>query len=155
MFAGLSLAAHAQALPPAVLHCAQEQDALKRLECYDKAVANSGGQASAPAAPRSRTESAASPSAAVLASPPAPAPVPSPPAAAQQPRHISSRIRSIRPFPDNVIVTLENGQVWEQVQASDSALNLQPGQSVSIDRQLGDYWLSVGGREAVKVRERP
>ena len=132
--------------------CAGENDALKRLECFDLAVARHGSPKGS----------------AVITNSPAPsegahAPVPElPPAvkpaavasAAQPPKHISARIVRIDPVPDNLVVTLDNGQVWEQAQEATAYLGLHAGESISIDRQLGSYWLSAANGIAIKVRQK-
>ena len=45
-----------------------------------------------------------------------------------------------------MVVHLDNGQVWEQVQEPTADMNLRAGDTVTIDKRslLGSYWL--GGR---------
>ncbi len=131
----LSQVARGQSLPPDIVNCTRVHDSLERLECFDKAVArdaNSPVPAATTAAPGSATA----------------------PSAAKPRKHLVARILSIRPFPDAVEVTLDNGQVWEQVQEASTELTLHPGESVTIDRQLGSYWLSDASGASIKVRER-
>jgi hypothetical protein len=49
---------------------------------------------------------------------------------------------------------LDNGQIWQQVQATDADPNLHRGDAVTIDRSLGDYWLSGRSGSALKVKRR-
>jgi len=49
---------------------------------------------------------------------------------------------------------LDNGQIWQQVQAADADANLHPGDAVTIDRSLGSYWLSGRSGAALKVKRR-
>jgi len=50
-----------------------------------------------------------------------------------------------------VVLHLDNGQVWEQVQIVSGDLSLQVGDTVKIDRQLGSYWLSGPHLSGMKV----
>ena len=43
---------------------------------------------------------------------------------------------------DNLVVTLDNGDVWEQSAPATSQLNLRPGDVVQLDRELGGWFLS-------------
>jgi hypothetical protein len=68
------------------------------------------------------------------------------------PRHLAARISSIEHFPDYVVVHLDNQQTWKQVSDSPGSLVLRNGDSVTIDRQMGSYWLAGPKGEAVQVR---
>jgi hypothetical protein len=52
------------------------------------------------------------------------------------------------------VLHLDNGQTWEQVQEASADLHLRAGDTVKIDRQLGDYWLSGRYGVAMKVRQK-
>jgi hypothetical protein len=152
-------AAAAEAVPASVRACTLEPDSLKRLICFDKEVARYTGQPAstqgAPASPPPPVANGAPP-------PPAPvyrdpggsaeaAPVP---AAPPKPKHIAARIVSIENFPDALVVHLDNETVWQQIQEATADVNLHPGDTVTIDRELGSYWLSGKGGAAMKVKQR-
>ncbi len=52
------------------------------------------------------------------------------------------------------MVFLDNSQVWEQIQEASAEIHLKAGDTVTIDRSLGYYWLSGRDGVAVKVRLR-
>jgi hypothetical protein len=163
----------AEALPASVAACAAEHDVGKRLACYDREVARF-----APAPPVAPASSAAAVPSAAPVPPAASAPpvAPVPPAAevaaataaagageskvasgaqgATEQRHIAARIVSIERYPDEIVLHLDNGQIWQQVQAADADPNLHPGDAVTIDRSLGSYWLSGRSGTALKVKRR-
>jgi hypothetical protein len=157
-------AAWAQTIPASVRACTLETDSLKRLVCFDKEIARYTGQppATQGAAPPRDT---VPPSVARSAPPPPPndaanpaplvaaAPAPAAPAAPSKPKHIAAHIVSIENFPDALIVHLDNGQVWEQIQEASADVNLHTGDAITIDRELGSYWLS-GSAAPMKVRQR-
>jgi len=152
--------ASAETLPASIKACAREPDSLKRLICFDKEVARYGDDSGSGDAGRAppRIGGAPAPAAAPSAAP-APAPVPAPATApaqadAPKPKHIAAKVERIENFPDAVILHLDNGQVWEQIQEASADLNLHAGDAVSIDRELGSYWLSGKGGDAMKVRQK-
>jgi hypothetical protein len=73
---------------------------------------------------------------------------------ASEPRHIAARVVSVGGYADEIVLHLDNGQIWQQVQATDADPNLQPGDAVTIDRSLGSYWLSGPSGTALKVKRR-
>jgi hypothetical protein len=146
----LAVPAGADPLPVSVRACIGEADAAQRLACYDREVARliapAGTFAPAPAA----GASAAGPAAAV-----APATVPPSPAAASQPgrpRHLSVKVSVVRQSGDGLVVTLDNGDVWEQSAPATSQLNLRPGDVVQLDRELGGWFLSNRYGDNIQVR---
>ncbi|MDB6044598.1 MAG: hypothetical protein JWM63_3149 [Gammaproteobacteria bacterium] len=74
--------------------------------------------------------------------------------AEQEPRHLSARVLSVEGSQDEMVLHLDNGQTWEQVQEASADLHLRAGDTVKIDRQLGDYWLSGRYGVAMKVRRK-
>jgi hypothetical protein len=60
---------------------------------------------------------------------------------------------SIDRSPNEMVLHLDNGQVWQQTQAVSGDLSLQPGDAVKIDKQLGSYWLSGPHVRSMKVRQ--
>jgi hypothetical protein len=73
-------------------------------------------------------------------------------ARADVPRHVAARIASVEHFPDYVVVHLDNQQTWKQVSDSPGSPTLRNGDPVTIDRQMGSYWLAGPKGEAVQVR---
>jgi hypothetical protein len=145
----LATASQAPAADPftaGVLSCAAESDRERRLDCYDRAVA-SYTAASRPSAagPGTPAPSGAAPEAPALSTP-APASTPA------VPKHFAAHIVSIDHFPDYVIVHLDNQQTWKQVSEASGALMLRNGDAVTIDKQMGSYWLSGPKGEAVQVK---
>jgi len=66
-------------------------------------------------------------------------------------KHLAAHIVGIDHFPDYVIVRLDNQQTWKQVSDSPGTLMLRNGDAVTIDRQMGSYWLAGPKGEAVQV----
>jgi hypothetical protein len=67
-------------------------------------------------------------------------------------RHVAARIASIDHFPDYVVVHLDNQQIWKQVSDSPGGAALRTGDPVTIDKEMGSYWLSGTKGEAVQVK---
>jgi hypothetical protein len=67
-------------------------------------------------------------------------------------RHVVARIVSIDNFPDYVVVHLDNQQIWKQVSESSGGPLLRVGDSVTVDREMGSYWLAGPKGEAVQVK---
>jgi len=68
---------------------------------------------------------------------------------------VSARVTAVDYFPDHVIVHLDNNQVWQQDSSEGSSdLNLRVGDTVTIDKQMGSYWLAgrKGGAIQVKLK---
>jgi hypothetical protein len=161
--------ARAESVPASVRACTLETDSLKRLICFDRELARYRDQPStgdgkqvppaSPAGPDLRSQPTTPK---VLSGPPredrsdsGDQPVAPPaPAAAKPPRHIAARIVSIENFPDALVVHLDNDQVWEQIQDAPADLNLHAGDTVSIDKELGSFWLSGRSGVAMKVKQK-
>ncbi|MFL6600940.1 MAG: hypothetical protein ACJ8R9_06370 [Steroidobacteraceae bacterium] len=165
----LAPAARAESIPASVRACALETDSLKRLICFDREVArysdqpSTGGATQPPAGlPPTRDLRSQPTTPKVPPGPPredrsdsAEQPVaPAAPAAPKPPRHIGARIVSIENFPDALVLHLDNDQVWQQIQEASADVNLHAGDTVSIDRELGSYWLSGGNGVAIKVKQK-
>jgi hypothetical protein len=71
---------------------------------------------------------------------------------APAPRHVAAHISSIEHFPDYIVVHLDNQQTWKQVSDSPGSLVLRNGDSVTIDKQMGSFWLAGPKGEAIQVR---
>jgi len=153
-----------ESVPASVRACGAETDPGRRLACYDREIARFAvPSSSATAAATSSGHDARPTSAPTVAAPPAAADRPRPTdepkptqqdTAAQELRHLSARVVSIGGSPDEQVLHLDNGQVWEQIQPATTELNLHKGDTVKIDKQLGDYWASGRYGGAMKVRQK-
>jgi hypothetical protein len=67
--------------------------------------------------------------------------------------NITARIVGLGHGPDGrAILTLDNGQVWEQLVADGTDLYTKPGDTVRISRGwLGSYWLEAPSHHGCKV----
>lgn len=158
--AGHASVVAAQGLPKAVLACASETDPARRLDCYDRAVAQS---AMAPtAAPgRQATPAATAATAATTAATAAEASKAAP--ATRTPRPVkvarptyTATVTGVRTAPRaGSSVTLDNGEVWLQNDL-DATLALKAGDQVTIrPGALGSTWLVGPSGGAMKVRLAP
>jgi len=68
--------------------------------------------------------------------------------------HIAAHIVSIDHQPNAMILHLDNGQVWQEVQSVSGDLSLREGDAVKIDRHLGSYWLSGPHVSSMKVQRK-
>ncbi len=166
VWAASSPAPAADSFTVGVLSCAAEGDRDRRLDCYDRAVASftarlSDGKRESATAPVPPVDTGAATTAAaatgVAAAPPPPAAASVPAATAGKPtpsaaRHVAARIVSIDHFPDYVVVHLDNQQIWKQVSDSPGGPALRTGDPVTIDKEMGSYWLSGTKGEAVQVK---
>ena len=59
---------------------------------------------------------------------------------------------SIDHFPDYVVVHLDNEQIWKQVSDSPGGPALRTGDPVTIDKEMGSYWLAGPKGDAVQVK---
>jgi hypothetical protein len=147
--------ASAQSVPPTIRACIGEADAARRLACYDREVA----RLIAPAdtfAPASVTAPAAPVATAPAAVAPAPRATP-PVAAAAAPgpaRHFTAKVSAVRQAGDELTVTLDNGDVWQQASPATSQLNLRPGDEVKVDREAGTWFLSNRYGDSIQVKLR-
>ena len=167
----------ADPLPASVRACAAITDVLQRLSCYDREVARypvpqaksapTGAPAAStsptpapqssakvvtpPAASSSNTAGASAPPAAAGADSTAPA---AGAAAADSSKHFVAHVVSIDHQPNEMILHLDNGQVWQEVQSVSGDLSLREGDAVTIDRHFGSYWLSGPHVSSMKVRQK-
>jgi hypothetical protein len=164
----------AESLPASVRACAAETDSLKRLMCYDREVARfpepkaTSPTAKSQPAPSTTggtgSNNAAAPAVAPAAAPATAAdgastttPATTPPAAktapADKPGRIAARIVSIDHSPNEMVLHLDNGQAWQQLQSVVGDLSLRAGDSVTIDKRLGSYWLTGPHVSGMKVHQ--
>jgi hypothetical protein len=143
----MTLSAHADTLPASVRACIGEADPGRRLSCYDREIARliappDTFAARAPAAPAPSAEAAATA---------APAPH-APPAATI--KHLTAKVNAVRQSGDKLVVTLDTGDVWEQSGPATSELNLRPGDTVKLDREMASWFLSNRYGDSIQVRLR-
>ena len=172
--AALPALVRADPLPASVRACAAVTDVLQRLACYDREVARYPAPAAKSSAP-AQPSAPASPSAPVTQNSPAPQPaakVSAPPTAADanaadsavpptasdatatESQHVVAHVVSIERVPNEMILHLDNGQVWQEVQAVSGDLSLREGDAVKIDKHFGSYWLSGPHVSSMKVRQK-
>jgi hypothetical protein len=73
---------------------------------------------------------------------------------ADKPGRIAAQLVSIDRAPNEMVLHLDNGQVWEEVQSVAGDLSLKVGDSVTIDKRLGSYWLTGPHVSGMKVRQK-
>jgi hypothetical protein len=69
-------------------------------------------------------------------------------------RHLTAKVNAVRQSGDTLIVTLDNGDVWEQSAPATSQLNLRPGDTVNLDREMASWFLSNRYGDSIQVRLR-
>jgi hypothetical protein len=134
--------ARADTLPASVRACIGETDATRRLTCYDREIARviAPPDTFAPAATASPVAAPATTAAPAPAAPPA--------------GHLTAKVSAVRQSGDKLIVTLDNGAVWEQSAPATSQLNLRPGDTVKLDREMATWFLSNRYGDNIQVRLR-
>jgi hypothetical protein len=75
-------------------------------------------------------------------------------AAKDSTQHVVAHLVSIERLPSEMILHLDNGQVWQEVQSVSGDLSLKEGDAVTIDRHFGSYWLSGPHVSSMKVRQK-
>jgi hypothetical protein len=167
--AGLPVLA-TESLPPSVRACSTITDSDERLACYDREVASfpapatkaavkvapvaqqgagSQGAAVQAAVANAQTSFPGTNSAAANTKPDATLA-----AAAIDDAHIAAHIVTIDHQPNQLILHLDNGQVWQEVQSISGDLSLREGDGVKIDRHFGAYWLSGPHVSSMKVQRK-
>ena len=68
---------------------------------------------------------------------------------------LTAHVSSLERWPDAMILHLDNGQVWQQTGRASGDLSLHEGDSVTIEKHLGSYWLSSRHVSNMKVRLKP
>lgn len=84
----------------------------------------------------------------------APAAKPNSVAIAPGDEHVRARIVSIDHQSNEMILHLDNGQVWQEVQSVSGDLSLREGDAVKIDRHLGSFWLTGPHVSSMKVQRK-
>jgi hypothetical protein len=132
----IAVPAMADTLPANVRACIGEADAGRRLTCYDREIA----RVIAPSD--------------TLAAAPTSAPLPGVAPSVAQARHLTAKVSALRQSGEKLVVTLDNGNVWEQSAPATSQMNLRPGDTVQVDRELASWFLSDRYGNNVQVRLR-
>jgi hypothetical protein len=149
-----------ESLPASVRACAAETDSLRRLTCYDREVARYMEPKPAPqVVPKREPFAAPATDSTASTAPTAPAtPVASadtqPQSGSQNPAHIAARVVAIDRAPNEMVLHLDNGQIWQELQGTSGDLSLQVGDTVKIDKNLGSWWLTGPHVSGMKVREK-
>lgn len=180
LLGSIPAASFAQTVPSALRTCAAETDAGQRLDCYDREMARLLAPRKQPKAGVKKPDLSASvtPTQPSSSGPtqassltPAPAPSSAPaqiPSSASAPHrsslwkifsgggasHLTARIARLERWPDAMVLHLDNGQVWQQIGRASGDLSLQAGDSVTIEKHLGSYWLSSSHVSDMQVRLR-
>lgn len=72
-----------------------------------------------------------------------------------EPWRLTAHVSSLERWPDAMVLHLDNGQIWQQTGRASGDLSLHEGDSVTIQRHLGSYWLSSRYVSNMKVRQKP
>jgi len=162
-------AALAQSLPPSVAACTSEKDSLARLVCFDREVAKYT-QTSTRVAPTPATPTVSTPPAPPVAVSPPTAPSPSADdfgvsgklarqreaakeevAPVVKELHASVTKISSKPYGE-LVLTLDNGQVWEQIEKKSSFV-IKVGDGIVIKPgTFGSFLLSTTEGATSRVR---
>ena len=156
----LRAAESVQSPPPNVRACVAETDPGKRLACYDREMARSSETPSAAPAPAAAAVTAP---ATKMATTPAPERTPAAVVHSEDtvvhaktaeqllPQHISARIVKIEVLPYRLIFHLDNEQAWTHERDASIGTNFRVGESVTLDRIFGSYWISTPTTTRLKV----
>jgi hypothetical protein len=68
--------------------------------------------------------------------------------------HFSAHVVDIERTANEMILHLDNGQTWQEVQGTSGDLSLKAGDTIKIDKHLGSYWLSGPHVSGMKVRQK-
>ena len=74
-------------------------------------------------------------------------------AAAKDSGRISARVITIDHHPNELVLHLDNGQVWQELQSVSGDLSLREGDPVKIEKHHGSYWLTGPHVSSMKVRQ--
>jgi hypothetical protein len=65
---------------------------------------------------------------------------------------VTAHVAGLDRSPDSMVLHLDNGQVWQQIGPASGDLTLRVGDSVTIEKHMGSYWLSSRYVSDMKVR---
>ncbi|RPH65628.1 MAG: hypothetical protein EHM83_05915 [Burkholderiales bacterium] len=150
--------------------CVAIDDDRARLACYDEAYGRTAtSRAGAPAVAAGAPVAAAATTAAAATVTPAGPPAPSPEQSRQNfglsaekvlgpqggPTEIEAKVTAVQAneVTGRAVVTLDNGQVWQQLEASKATKRPRPGDKVVIrEASLGSYLMVAPERGSARVR---
>jgi hypothetical protein len=72
-----------------------------------------------------------------------------------KPWQVTAHVTQLKRWPDAMVLRLDNGQVWRQIGRASGDLSLREGDSVTIEKHLGSYWLSSRYVSNMQVRLDP
>ena len=162
----LPAAAAAESLPAGVRSCTAETDPDRRLACFDREVARfpvPAAKAAAPSAPMATPaagETSLPSTANVATANTATAPVETskpqqqPSAKKDSQQRVTARIVTIKRSPSEMLLTLDNGQVWEQMDDTMVTAGRMTNPKVTITRGLlNSFYISVEGvSDSVEIK---
>lgn len=73
---------------------------------------------------------------------------------AQGDSRLSARIASVDASSEQLVLRLDNGEVWEQTDRTAGGLGLRAGDAVTIEKHFGSYYLSARHVSGMRVRKR-
>jgi hypothetical protein len=68
---------------------------------------------------------------------------------------VTAHVARLDRSPNAMVLHLDNGQAWQQIGRASGDLTLHAGDSVTIEKHLGSYWLSSRYVSDMKVRLAP
>lgn len=68
---------------------------------------------------------------------------------------LTAHVATLDRSPDSLVLHLDNGQAWRQIARTSGDLSLRAGDSVTIEKHLGSYWLSSRYVSNMQVRQEP
>ena len=68
--------------------------------------------------------------------------------------HVTAHIVSIDRQPNEMVLHLDNGQVWQEMQSVSGDLSLREGDAIKIDRHFGSFWLTGPHVSSMKVQRK-
>lgn len=68
---------------------------------------------------------------------------------------LTAHVATLDRSPDSLVLHLDNGQAWRQIARTSGDLSLRAGDSVTIEKHLGSYWLSSRYVSNMQVRLEP
>jgi hypothetical protein len=158
--ASLSAGVAADPLPEDVRACAAVTDPAERLACYDREAAH----ASKPSSPSGAQASGEPVQERASASAPPQGPAAAPDARARErktsqgsdatPSSFTAHVISIEHAQAGLLLHLDNGQIWQEVQPVAGDLSLRLGDTVQIQKRLGSFWLKGPHVYAMNIRRK-
>jgi hypothetical protein len=67
---------------------------------------------------------------------------------------ITARVTRIKHAQAGMLLYLDNGQVWQEMQAVAGDLSLRPGDTVQIEKHLGSFYLTGPHVYGMSIRQK-